>query len=124
MHLKSQGLLSQELQEFIQGVGFAFELDVTFPGSFKLPFVGNEASIRRKTLNPFMEKAWVVYHGSLLSAYAMKSLRFDRATVSQDGLEESCRSPTRPRPRRAEPRPCPRIRSTSSTMPSWESPAT
>jgi len=90
-HLKSQGLLSQELQEFIQGIGFAFELEVTFPGAFKLPFVDNEASLRRMTLNPFMEKAWLVYHGALLSAYAMKTLRFQRATASQDGLEETVR---------------------------------
>lgn len=91
MHLKAQGLLSQELQEFITGIGFAFEMEVSLPGPFKLPFVDHEASIQRKTLNPFMEKAWIAYHGALLSAYAMKSLRFERISVSQDGLEESVR---------------------------------
>lgn len=91
LHLKAQGLLSQELQEFIHGIGFAFELEVTFPGAFKLPFVDNEASLRRMTLNAFMEKAWMVYHGSLLSAYAMKPLRFRRDSASQDGLEAAMR---------------------------------
>lgn len=91
LHLKSQGLLSQELQEFIQGIGFAFELEVAFPGPFKLPFVDNEATLRRMTLNPFMAKAWLAYHGALLSAYAMKPLRFRREAASQDGLEEAVR---------------------------------
>lgn len=91
LHLKSQGLLSQELQEFIHGIGFAFEVEVAFPGPFKLPFVDNEASIRRLTLNPFMEKAWMAYHGALLSAYAMKPLSFRRVSASQDGLEEAMR---------------------------------
>lgn len=91
LYLKSQGLLSQDLQEFITGIGLAFEMEVALPGPFKLPFVGNEAGIQRKTLNPFMEKAWVVYHGALLSAYAMKPLHFEKISATQDGLEEVVR---------------------------------
>lgn len=91
LHLKAQGLLSPELQEFIVGVGFAFEVQVSLPGPFKLPFIDNEAAIQRKTLNAFMEKAWVVYHGALLSAYAMRPLRFERSSASPDGLEETVR---------------------------------
>jgi hypothetical protein len=91
LHLKSQGLLSGELQEFITGIGFAFEMEVRLPGPFKLPFVDAEAAIQRKTLNPFMEKAWILYHGSLLSAYAMKPLRFEKTSASTDGLEETVR---------------------------------
>lgn len=91
LHLKSQGLLSGELQEFITGIGFAFEMEVRLPGPFKLPFVDNEAAIQRKTLNPFMEKAWILYHGALLSAYAMKPLRFEKTSATADGLEETVR---------------------------------
>ena len=91
LQLKSQGLLSGELQEFIAGIGFAFEMEVRLTGPFKLPFVDNEAAIQRKTLNPFMEKAWILYHGALLSAYAMKPLRFEKTSASTDGLEETVR---------------------------------
>ncbi|HLP40892.1 MAG TPA: hypothetical protein VK465_05245 [Fibrobacteria bacterium] len=91
LHLKSQGILSQELQEFIVEVGFAFEVAVVLPGPFKLPFVDNEAVIQRKTLNPFMEKAWAVYHSALLSAYAMRPLRFEKVGDSADGMEASMR---------------------------------
>ena len=91
LHLKSQGLLSGELQEFIAGIGFAFEMEVRLPGPFKLPFLDHEAAIQRKTLNPFMETAWIVYHGALLSAYAMKPLRFEKTSASSDGLEETVR---------------------------------
>jgi hypothetical protein len=38
-----------------------------------------------------MEKAWILYHGSLLSAYAMKPLRFEKTSASSDGLEETVR---------------------------------
>lgn len=91
LHLKSQGILSQELQEFIVEVGFAFEMAVVLPGPFKLPFVDNEAVIQRRTLNPFMEKAWAVYHSALLSAYAMRPLRFEKVGGSADGMEASMR---------------------------------
>lgn len=91
LHLKAQGILSQELQEFISGIGMAFEMEVSIPGPFKLPFLGSEMDIQRKTLNSFMEKAWIIYHGALLSAYAMRPLRFERVSASQDGLEETVR---------------------------------
>lgn len=91
LNLKAQGILSGELQEFIAGIGFAFEVQVVLPGPFKLPFVDNEAAIQRKTLNAFMEKAWILYHGALLSAYAMKPLRFERIAASPDGMEVSVR---------------------------------
>jgi hypothetical protein len=87
LNLKAQGILSGELQDFITGIAFAFEVQVALPGPFKLPFVDNEAAIQRKTLNAFMEKAWVLYHGALLSAYAMKPLRFERISASPDGME-------------------------------------
>lgn len=37
-----------------------------------------------------MERAWLVYHAALLSAYALKPLRFERVP-SADGLEEVVR---------------------------------
>ena len=37
-----------------------------------------------------MEKAWLVYHAALLSAYTLKPLRFERVP-SADGLEEVVR---------------------------------
>jgi hypothetical protein len=91
LHLKSLGLLSQELQDFIAGIGFAFEVEVHLPSGFKLPFTDQEAALQRKTLNPFREKAWLAYHGALLSAYAMRPLRFQRISSSTDGLEETLR---------------------------------
>lgn len=107
LHLKSLGLLSQELQEFIIGVGFAFEVEVSMPGPFKLPFLDQDAALQRKTLNPFREEAWLVYHGSLLSAYAMRPLRFERASVSQDGLEEVLRVREAPAPAEGASSPLP-----------------
>jgi hypothetical protein len=91
LHLKSQGILSHELQEFITGIGFAFEVAVSLPATFKLPFTDQDAALQRKTLNPFREKAWVAYHSALLSAYAMRPLRFHRVGASPDGLEETLR---------------------------------
>jgi hypothetical protein len=78
LHLKAQGCLSSDLLEFIHDSGYAFEIEATPIGAFKLPFIDNELSIKRKTLNEFMEKAWLVYHGALLSAYTLKPLRFER----------------------------------------------
>jgi hypothetical protein len=98
LHLKAQGCLSSDLLEFIRGVGYAFEIEASPLGAFKLPFIGNELAIQRKTLNAFMEKAWLVYHAALLSAYALKPLRFERVP-SADGLEEVVRireAPTEP----------------------------
>lgn len=90
LHLKAQGCLSGDLLEFIRGVGYAFEIEAAPLGSFKLPFVDNELVIQRKTLNGFMEKAWLAYHAALLSAYALRPLRFERVP-SADGLEEVVR---------------------------------
>jgi hypothetical protein len=90
LHLKAQGCLSSDLLEFIRSVGYAFEIEASHLGPFKLPFVDNELVIQRKTLNAFMEKAWLAYHAALLSAYALKPLRFERVP-SADGLEEVVR---------------------------------
>ncbi len=90
LHLKAQGCLSSDLLEFIRSIGFAFEIEAGPLGAFKLPFVDNELVIQRKTLNDFMEKAWLVYHAALLSAYTLKPLRFERVP-SADGLEEVVR---------------------------------
>ncbi|MDB5104579.1 MAG: hypothetical protein JWP91_2268 [Fibrobacteres bacterium] len=90
LHLKAQGCLSSDLLEFIRGIGYSFEIETSPMGAFKLPFVDNELAIQRKTLNVFMEKAWLVYHAALLSAYSLTSLRFERVP-SADGLEEVVR---------------------------------
>lgn len=90
LHLKARGCLSSDLLEFIRGAGYAFEIEAAPLGAFKLPFIDNELAIQRKTLNAFMEKAWLVYHAALLSAYTLKPLRFERVP-SADGLEEVVR---------------------------------
>jgi hypothetical protein len=90
LHLKAQGCLSSDILEFIRSIGYAFEIEAGPLGPFKLPFIDNELAIQRKTLNGFMEKAWLVYHTALLSAYALKPLRFERVP-SADGLEEVVR---------------------------------
>lgn len=90
LHLKAQGCLSSDLVEFIRGVGYAFEIEAAPLGSFKLPYIDNELVIQRKTLNGFMEKAWLAYHAALLSAYTLRPLRFERVP-SADGLEEVVR---------------------------------
>jgi len=90
LHLKAQGCLSSDLIEFIRAAGFAFEIEAAPLGAFKLPFIDNEMAIQRKTLNGFMEKAWLVYHAALLSAYTLRTLRFERI-ASADGLEETLR---------------------------------
>ena len=90
LHLKAQGCLSSDLLEFIRSIGYSFEMEAAPLGAFKLPFVDNELVIQRKTLNEFMEKAWLVYHAALLSAYTLKPLRFERVP-SADGLEEVVR---------------------------------
>lgn len=90
MRLKSQGCLSSDLLEFIRTVGMAFEIEAVPQGAFKLPFIDGEIGIQRKTLNDFMEKAWLVYHAALLSAYTLRPLQFERSP-SADGLEEVVR---------------------------------
>lgn len=90
LHLKAQGCLSSDILEFIRGIGYSFEIEAGHLGPFKLPFIDNELVIQRKTLNVFMEKAWLVYHTALLSAYSLKPLRFERIP-SVDGLEEVVR---------------------------------
>jgi hypothetical protein len=90
LHLKAQGCLSPDILEFIRGIGYSFEIEATPMGAFKLPFIDNELAIQRKTLNAFMEKAWLTYHSALLSAYSLKPLRFERVP-SADGLEEVVR---------------------------------
>jgi hypothetical protein len=90
LHLKAQGCLSSDILEFIRSIGYTFEIEASPMGAFKLPFIDNELAIQRKTLNAFMEKAWLVYHAALLSAYALKPLRFERVP-SADGLEEVVR---------------------------------
>jgi hypothetical protein len=90
LHLKAQGCLSPDILEFIRGIGYSFEIEATPMGAFKLPFIDNELVIQRKTLNAFMEKAWLTYHAALLSAYSLKPLRFERVP-SADGLEEVVR---------------------------------
>ena len=90
MRLKAQGCLSSDILEFIRTVGMAFEIEAAPRGAFKLPFLDAEIGLQRKTLNDFMEKAWLVYHAALLSAYALRPLRFERR-ASEDGLEETLR---------------------------------
>ncbi|MEO6095981.1 MAG: hypothetical protein ABIW76_09930 [Fibrobacteria bacterium] len=90
LQLKAQGCLSTDILEFIRGIGYSFEIEATQIGAFKLPFIDNELVIQRKTLNVFMEKAWLTYHAALLSAYSLKPLRFERVP-SADGLEEVVR---------------------------------
>jgi hypothetical protein len=91
LSLKSQGCLSSELLEFIRDIGFAFEVEAAPQSMFKLPFIDNELIIRRKTLNVFMEKAWLVYHAALLSAYALKPLRFEKIPGPGGDMEETVR---------------------------------
>jgi hypothetical protein len=92
LRLKAQGCLSSDLQEFIRSIGFAFEMEAVPRGAFKLPFVDNELALQRKTLNPFMAKAWPVYHAALLSAYALRPLRFEKLPSSPaDPMEEVLR---------------------------------
>lgn len=90
LHLKAQGCLSSDILEYIRSIGYSFEIETRPLGAFKLPFIDNELAIQRKTLNVFMEKAWLVYHAALLSAYTLKPLRFERVP-SADGLEEIVR---------------------------------
>jgi len=85
MSLKARGCLSSDLQEFIMQVGMAFEMEAAPQGVFKLPFVDGEIAFQRKTLNPFMEKAWMTYHAALLSSYALKPLRFERLPSESGG---------------------------------------
>jgi hypothetical protein len=90
LHLKAQGYLSHDVQEFIRGISYAFEVEVNFQGAFKLPFLDNELILQKKTLNAFMEKAWLTYHAALLSAYSMRSLRFGKQAGS-DPMEVAAR---------------------------------
>ncbi len=87
MRLKEQGFISSELEDFIQNIGFAFEIEAKPGRPFKLPFVGNEIAIQRKTLNAFMEKAWVFYHSALLSAYSLRNLNFESQSPDSAGME-------------------------------------
>ncbi len=87
MRLKEQGFISSELEDFIQNIGFAFEIEAKPGRPFKLPFVGNEISIQRKTLNAFMGKAWMVFHAALLSAYSLRNLKFASESPDSAGME-------------------------------------
>lgn len=86
MRLKAQGCLSSDILEFIRTVGMAFEIEAVPQGTFKLPFLDGEIVIQRKTMNDFMEKAWLVYHAALLSAYTLQPLQFERSPAA-NGLE-------------------------------------
>ena len=90
MHLKAQGCLSSDLIDFIRSMSMAFEMAAEPQGNFKLPFVHSEIRLQRKTLNDFMEKAWKVYHESLLSAYSMNPVRFE-VLESENQLEKTLR---------------------------------
>ncbi len=87
MRLKAQGCLSSDILEFIRTVGMAFEIEAVPQGTFKLPYLDGEIAIQRKTMNDFMEKAWLVYHAALLSAYTLRQLQFERSPAA-NGLEE------------------------------------
>ena len=92
LRLKAQGCLSSDLQDFIRGIGIAFEMEVAPRGAFKLPFLDNELVLQRKTLNAFMERAWPVYHAALLSAYSLRPLRFEKLpSHPADQMEEALR---------------------------------
>ncbi len=85
LYLKTQGFLSADLEEFIEGLAYTFELEVLFKGNFRLPFLGCEISLQRKTLNTFREAAWEIYHAALLSAYALHVLTFHRTSSPDAG---------------------------------------
>jgi hypothetical protein len=82
LYLKTQGFLSADLQEFVRSLAYTFEVEARFASDLRLPFVGGEVMLERKTLNPFREAAWEAYHGGLLSAYALRSMAFEKVRVS------------------------------------------
>lgn len=84
LYLKTHGFLTADLQEFIRGLAYSFELEADFPAPLKLPFTGCEVHLQRKTLNPFHESAWESFHSGLLSAYAMRSLEFEKKGEAED----------------------------------------
>lgn len=76
MRLKSQGLLSQEVEAFIRTLSPVFGAETQVVGPFKLPFLGAEFRLRYGEVNLFRHRAWLLYHQTLLSAYALRPLRF------------------------------------------------
>jgi hypothetical protein len=104
LYLKTQGFLSSDLQEFIRGLAYSFEVEAEFPADLKLPFAGSEIFLRRKTLNPFRESAWQAYHSGVFSAYALRSLAFEKPPSPEglgfDQLYRLVEIPDFPSPRR------------------------
>ena len=74
LRLKGLGVLCQDLLGFIQELALSFEVEVDFEGAFKLPFVGGTFSLQCKSMNPWRVEAWRIFHGGLLSAYALHPL--------------------------------------------------
>ncbi len=74
LRLKALGALSGDLSGLMQELALCFEAEVFFEASLKLPFVGHRFHLECKSMNPWRVEAWRVFHGGLLSAYAMHPL--------------------------------------------------
>jgi hypothetical protein len=77
LRLKALGALSGDILNLIQELGLSFEVEVRFDASFKLPFVGSVFHLECKSMNPWRVEAWRVFHGGLLSAYALQPLHLE-----------------------------------------------
>jgi hypothetical protein len=74
LRLKALGALSGDILNLIQELGLCFEVEVRFDASFKLPYVGSIFQLECKSMNPWRVEAWRLFHGGLLSAYALQPL--------------------------------------------------
>lgn len=74
LRLKALGALSGDLSGFMQELALCFEAEVRFEAPLKLPFAGHRFQLECKSMNPWRVEAWRVFHGGLLSAYAMQPL--------------------------------------------------
>ncbi len=77
LRLKALGALSGDMMNLIQELGLCFEVEVHLDAGFKLPFVGSSFHLECKSLNPWRVEAWRLFHGGLLSAYALQPLHFE-----------------------------------------------
>lgn len=83
LRLKAMGALSGDLLGLIEEIDMCFEVAVKFdanfkPAAFKLPFVGIGFQIECKSMNPWRAEAWRIFHGGLLSAYALQPLHLEK----------------------------------------------
>jgi hypothetical protein len=77
LRLKAMGALSGDLLGLIQELDMCFEVAVKFDAAFKLPFVGGTFQLECKSMNPWRLEAWRIFHGGLLSAYALQPLHLE-----------------------------------------------